>query len=535
MALELVLCYSCFAMSAIFILMMVGICIGLLVVVCLDFFEKKYTYIKSRLEERHRIEEAQEHADFIIEKAEIATQKYKEDLFKQFEPKQDTYEKSIRHKQSQIDKKSHQLKLKTQEMGKKTSIIKQKLSVIQRDQKNTQTQLKQIKEGLISKNKQLIEKITQKFSFNLEESKNTIKASLEKKWLEMKQEEAEKYEQAKIQTLQKDARYYLNLALNRFERAYCPRRTVEPVSFKNKNALERVAGKNQEYIKEIEKECGVDLVINEENLSIKIFGIDSVRKELGRISIRSLIKKRTINNRVIRETVRHNKKELLNTIYKDGKNIARNLKLRNIKTEVLNMMGALKYRYSFAQNQYYHCEEVGWLCGLLSSELGLTMTKGRRAGMFHDIGKAMDHAREGSHAVLGAEFLSKYEEKQDIVHAVRAHHHDEVPSTALAYLVIVADAISGSRPGARHFTEDSYTRKMSDLERIIEGFPNIEDAYIMSAGREMQVIVDNNKVSDGEALVLSKEIAREIEKTCSYPGLIKVTVVRHSEVYSIAQ
>jgi len=164
----------------------------------------------------------------------------------------------------------------------------------------------------------------------------------------------------------------------------------------------------------------------------------------------------------------------------------------------------------------------------------LPVRPGQRAGMCHDIGKAMDHSIEGNHAVIGAEFLSKYGEREDILHPVRAHHHDEQPSTPLAYLVIVADSISGSRPGARRFTEDSYNQKMASLERIIDSFDYIEDAYIMSAGREMRVIVDNKKVSDKKALELSRQIARKIERECSYPGLIKVTVVLHSEKVAIA-
>lgn len=522
-------------MNSLLVLASIGFCVGLLITIFINFFERKYALVKIKLEGRHRAEEAQEKADFLVEQTKVQAQKYKEEIFKKFEQEQNRYEQSIRHKQSQTDKKSHQLKLQNEKVRRKKSSIKKHLSFIEKDQNEVQNQLQKIQEDLNLKKASLTNKIMKKFPMDLEKLKQGLKTSLEKKFLEAKKNELEKYEQFQSQILQKNARYYLNLAINRFERAYCPRRTVEPVSFKNKSLLDKVAGKNQEHIKEIEKACGVDLLVIKDEPLIKIFGIDSVRKELGRISLRALSKKRNINHQIIKDTVKQCKKELLSTIHKDGKNIARNLRLKNIQPEVLDMMGALKYRYSFAQNQYYHCEEVGWLCGLLSSELNLPTTKGRRAGMFHDIGKAMDHSKEGSHAVLGAEFLSKYKEKDDIVHAVRAHHHDETPSTLLAYLVIVADAISGSRPGARHFTEDSYAKKMTDLEAIIHHFPNIEDAYIMSAGREMQVIVDNQKVNDEQALDLSKKIAKEIERTCSYPNLIKVTVVRHSEVYSIAR
>jgi len=193
------------------------------------------------------------------------------------------------------------------------------------------------------------------------------------------------------------------------------------------------------------------------------------------------------------------------------------------------MTSALRYRYSFAQNQHFHCEEVGWLCGLLDSELresGEGVLKARRAGMLHDIGKVMDHSQDGGHAVIGADFIKKHGEQADIVYAVRAHHYDVSPEHQLDFLVIAADALSGARPGARRSTEDSYNQKVLALEKIGRSFRGVQDTYIMNAGREIRVIVDSTQVNDRQALDLSKKIAEKIEEECSYPGWIKVTVVR---------
>ena len=361
-----------------------------------------------------------------------------------------------------------------------------------------------------------------------------MKQEIEEDWVDQIRKKLEKQDKQNKQDLQKDSFFYLNIALNRFDRLYCPERGIGFVHFRSNNQLERILGPNNIFLNDIEKECGVDILINKEELQASVFGIDPVRRELGRITLQKLFKKNKVDFQTVRKTVKQSKKNLFASIHKDGKAICKKLNLKNIAPEVQNMMGALRYRYSFAQNQYFHCEEVGWLCGLLNSELNLPFKMAQRSGMFHDIGKAMDHSIEGSHAVIGADFLSKYQESEEILHAVRAHHHDEPPSTALAYLVIAADAISGSRPGARRFTEDSYNQKMASLEKIIDSFEIIEDAYIMNAGREMRVIVNNEKASDKEALDLSKLIARKIEKECSYPGLIKVTVVRHSEKVAIA-
>ena len=515
-------------------ILFIGLFVGLLIIGLVDFIEKRYACKKAKTEGKHIIEKAKESSDTLLEEAQYAAQKASNKVLQAFEKTREKYKNSIRNIQSEVDKKSHKLKLKSQEVSKKAQDIQSVLSNVKSQLQSVNDQSEKIKSELNAKKQNIIDKIQERFSIDSEEIKKQLNKILKESWLEEKTTEVEKQETYQIQLAEKNAVNKINLVLNRFERAYCPRRTIEPVEFKSGKLFDKVAGKNQANIQTIEKECGVDLVASKEDLIVKIFGIDPVRRELGRITIKTLLKKRHINEKTVKDTVKKCKKDLFETIRKDGKNIAKNLKLKNITTEVLDMMGSLKYRYSFAQNQYYHCEEVGWLCGLMSSEFELPNTKGRRSGMFHDIGKAMDHSIEGSHAVIGAEFLAKNNEAEDVIHAVRAHHHDETPSTPLAYLVIAADAISGSRPGARHFTEDSYTKKMASLGKIIESFENIEDGYIMSAGREMRIIVDSAKVSDEDALVLSKQVARKIEKECSYPGLIKVTVVRHSEAVSVA-
>ncbi len=521
-------------MNLLFIILC-GIFFGLLLSIVWDFFERRYLFQKTKTESEHILQESQEKSETLLDKIRQSCEIKRQEMFKGFEKEREKYQKKIQEIQSKVDKKSHKLTLLFKEQKKNKQIIKKELSNLKNKREWTQQQKEQINKKFKSQKSQLVEKIISYFSIQVDELKENIKKNLEERWIKEITKQTEKYEKEQFQNLQKNALFNLDLALNRFERAHCGKRTIEPVLFRNLKLLERVVGTDQKNIKELEKACGVDMIVNKEDLLVQIFGIDPVRRELGRITLKSLTRQHTINSQSINNQVKKCKKELFKIITKDGKNICRNLKLKNVSPEVQNMMGALKYRYSFAQNQYYHCEEVGWLCGLLSSELNLPISKGKRAGMFHDIGKAMDHSIEGSHAVIGADFLSKYSEKEDVTHAVRAHHHDETPSTALAHLVISADAISGSRPGARRFTEDSYSKKLASLERIIDSFDNIEDAYIMSAGREMRVIVNNEKINDQEALNLSKKIARQIEKECSYPGLIKVTVVRHSESLAIAK
>lgn len=294
-------------------------------------------------------------------------------------------------------------------------------------------------------------------------------------------------------------------------------------------------GPNKSNLELIEKLCGIDIIYNDRVKSLSVSGFDPVRRELGRATIERLTNERFISEDSIKKCMEQAKKKLFKQIQLDGDKVVKELNIKDMSPEIRNMMGALKYRYSFTQNQYFHCAEVGHLCGLLASEFNENLLDARRAGLLHDIGKAMDHSLDGGHAVIGADFIDKHGEQEHIVHAVRAHHFDETPSTNLAYLVIAADAISGARPGARRSTTSTYMQKMDQLQEIGNSFEGVIDTFILSAGREVRITVDNNKIDDHKALELSKAIAKKIETDCNYPGSIKVTVVRESQAVEIAK
>lgn len=517
-----------------FFIFLGGLGLGLFLAVIWEYLEKRVALRKTRIEGEHILQEAQEKSDSYFEASGKEVKSFQERKLGFFEKDREKQTQTIKDLQSQVDKSLHKLKFKSKEKKQQLEKIQSSIQDIRKEEKSYIQEKKELRQELKKYLQSRVEKLEKKFSIDSGKLKEVLKGEIEEIWTEKVRKVLEKQEKQEGQTLEKDCYFYLNTVLNRMDRAYCPERGISPVSFKNDKQMNEVLGPDNQFLQEIEKECGVDILVNKEDRQASIFGIDPVRRELGRMTLTKLSRKYRIDKTLIQKTVRFAKKDLFSRIRRDGQHICRKLRLKNVAPPVQNMMGALRYRYSFAQNQYFHCEEVGWLCGLLNAELGLPLKPAQRVGMFHDIGKAMDHSIEGNHAVIGAEFLSKHNEPEEILHPVRAHHHDETPSNALAYLVIVADSISGSRPGARRFTEDSYNQKMASLERIIDSFDNIEDAYIMSAGREMRVIVDNNKVSDTGALELSKLIARKIEKECSYPGLIKVTVVRHSEKVAMA-
>ena len=522
-------------MADFIILGLCGLLTGVLLALIVDYIERRKGIQKAKVKAEEIIHEARDKEELLFQKIDKKSNQQKRVSLSRFEREEALKNQRLEGLQSAIDKRADRLRLKTRQQSGLLEKLKRETSTLKGNYQNLISQIKDLDSQLKQSREKLILSLKNGFSFDIPSLKDHIKSQIEKNCFQGAVERIRAEEKAFGKNIREQALFYLNSVLNRFQRAYCPERGIESVSFHSKALLRRALGPDRAYLNQLEKECGVDVVANEEDLSASIYGIDPVRRELGRLTLKKLSKKKHINFQIIRSLVKACKRDLFRRIEKDGTAVGLRLGVKNIPKPVRNMMGALRYRYSFAQNQHFHCEEVGWLCGLLSSELSLPLSDGRRAGLFHDIGKAMDHAVEGNHAVIGADFISKHGEKEEVVHAIRAHHHDESPSTALAWLVISADAVSGSRPGARRFTEHSYARKLATMENIIDSFENIENAYIMNAGREMRVIVKNKKVDDLQALCLSKAIARKIEERCSYPGLIKVTVVRHSEVSAVAR
>ena len=501
-----------------------------------DFLEKRVLFRKVKIEAKHILEDAQEKVDESVDLRKKECQKKNENKLHIFEKEKDILKSNLQSIEDKIYEKKNEIMTQIRDSNTQINKNQNSISSLRKEKSRIFNEKQKSQNSLKEHQRKKMEYLKKEISLESNALREELKRELKEDWKDYIKSSlsAEIMSLEDRQSLKKSADFYLNLALNRFQRSYCSERGIPSVKFKSKKHLENTIGENKKYLDQLEKECGVDVVVNEENLYLSIFGIDPVRREWGRMSLEKLSSRSKANPSVVKKIIRLSKEKLFLKIKNDGVKICKRLKLRNVSPEVQNMMGALRYRYSFAQNQHFHCEEVGWLCGLLSSEMGLSLKLGQKAGMFHDIGKAMDHSIDGSHAVIGAEFLSQYNEDPDVIHAVKAHHHDIAPSSPLAYLVITADSISGSRPGARRFTEDSYNQKIASLEKILQSFNDIEDFYIMNAGREIRVIVNAERVNDEGVIELSQKIAKEVEKECSYPGLIKVAVVRRSEVSATA-
>jgi ribonuclease Y len=366
-----------------------------------------------------------------------------------------------------------------------------------------------------------------------------IKAGLARELEDQFRVDAKKLEAAYEEDVRLRAEEYakriLSVALSRFPRASCTERGIGTVEIPTDAARARLMGPGDANWKALERLVDVDLTINDHNVA-QIGSYDPVKRELVTRCLEKLLNEKKVDEQAVQRILEKTKRDLGNRIEEDGRKVAAELGQGDLHPEIKRMLGSLRYRYSFAQNQHFHVAEVGWLCGLLAQELkSVAPRDARRAGLLHDVGKAMDHAIEGGHAVIGADFINERGEKEPIVHAVRAHHFEEQPASDLAFLVIAADAISGARPGARRSTVNVYNQKIEALSTIGDGFRGVTKTLVFNAGREVRILVDGHRVNDEQSLVLCRQIADKIEEECTYPGQIKVVVVRETHAEAMAK
>ncbi len=327
----------------------------------------------------------------------------------------------------------------------------------------------------------------------------------------------------------------LALAISRYAGDYVADKTVSMVPLPNDEMKGRIIGREGRNIRAIEAATGIDIIIDDTPEAVILSGFNPVRREVARLALHQLIGDGRIHPGRIEEVVEKVTKELEVTIKEAGEQATFDVGAHGVHVELINTLGKLKYRTSYGQNVLQHSLEVAFLCGIMAAELGIDVKVAKRAGLLHDIGKAVDHEVEGSHAIIGRDLAKKYGEPQDVVYAIGAHHEDMPPQSVLDVLVQSADALSGARPGARKEMLQSYVKRLEDLEKIATSFPGVDKSYAIQAGRELRIIADSNKVKDGEATLLSQDIAKAIEKQLTYPGQIRVTVIRETRAVEYAK
>ena len=337
------------------------------------------------------------------------------------------------------------------------------------------------------------------------------------------------------ETADKKSKEIISLAIQRYAGEYVAERTVSVVALPSDEMKGRIIGREGRNIRALEAATGIDLIIDDTPEAVILSGFNPVRREVAKISLEKLIADGRIHPGRIEEVVAKATEEVEQTMKEAGEQASFDLGVHGIHPEVLKLIGRLLYRTSYSQNVYQHSLEVAFLCGIMAAELGINVKQAKRAGLLHDLGKAVDHEVEGSHAVIGADLARKYGESPKIIHAIMAHHEDEKPNSVLAVLVQAADALSGARPGARREMMETYVKRLDDLERIATSFNGVLNSFAIQAGREIRVMVSSDEVSDERAVVLAKDVAKKIEAEMTYPGQIKVNVIRETRAIEYAR
>jgi ribonuclease Y len=333
----------------------------------------------------------------------------------------------------------------------------------------------------------------------------------------------------------KKAKEIISTAIGRYAADFVAERTVSVVNLPNEEMKGRIIGREGRNIRAIEAATGVDLIIDDTPEAVILSGYNSIRREIARIALERLVNDGRIHPARIEEIVKKVTQEMEEDIVEAGEQASFDVGVHGINPELIKLIGKLKYRTSFAQNVYQHSIEVAFLCGIMAAELGLNQKKAKRAGLLHDIGKAIDHEVEGAHAIIGSDIARRFGESPLIVNAIASHHGDEDPTSAIAVLVQAADTLSAARPGARREMLENYVKRLEDLERIADSFKGVSKSFAIQAGREIRIIVENSNIRDEQLTLLARDIRKKIEKELSYPGQIKIVVIRESRAVEYAR
>jgi ribonuclease Y len=326
----------------------------------------------------------------------------------------------------------------------------------------------------------------------------------------------------------KEAKKIISTAIQRYAGDFVAERTVSVVQLPGDEMKGRIIGREGRNIRALEAATGIDLIIDDTPEAVILSGFNPVRREIARIALTRLIADGRIHPARIEDVVSRVTEEVDATIKEAGEQAAFDLGVHGVNSELIRVLGQLKFRTSYAQNVLQHSVEVAFLAGVMAAELGLDIKLAKRMGLLHDIGKAVDHEVDGPHALIGSKLAKKHGESDAVVNAIAAHHEDIRPETVYDYLVQAADALSGARPGARKETLENYVKRLEDLEKVANSFDGVSNTYAIQAGREVRVIVESDKISDANAGLLSRDIAAKIEETLTFPGQIKVVVIRET-------
>lgn len=440
-------------------------------------------------------------------------------------------EKELRERRSEVQRQERRLAQKEESLDRKTENIEKKDEQLTNKLKAAEKKAEEIE--LVKRSQiEMLEKIS---GFNKEQAKDYLLKTLESDLVHEKAVKIMEYEQKTKDEADEKAREIIATAIQRCAADHSADATVSVVALPNDEMKGRIIGREGRNIRTLETITGVDLIIDDTPEAITVSCFDPVRREIARLTLEKLIADGRIHPTRIEELYEKSKREVEHTIKQTGERAAIDAGVNGIHPELIKQLGKLKYRTSYGQNVLNHSLEVSYIAGLMASELGADVKTAKRAGLLHDIGKALDHEMEGSHIELGVEYARKYKENENVVHAIEAHHGDVEARTIVACLVQAADAISAARPGARRENLQNYIKRLEKLEEITNSFPCVDKSYAIQAGREVRIMVKPEAVSDDQMVLVARDIVKKIEDELEYPGQIKVNVIRENRVIDVAK
>ena len=482
-----------------------------------------------------KIGSAEEEAKRIVNDAiKAAEQKRKETIIEAkdeaFKLKSDA-DKEIKDRRAEITRQERRIDQKEEALDKRTAQMERKEEDLKRRSETVEARLDELEQLKLRQT----EKLETIAAMSKEDARAVLLKQVDDELTHEKAMKISAYQANMKDECDNLARELIGQAIARCAADATSEATVSVVPLPSDEMKGRIIGREGRNIRALETATGCDLIIDDAPEAITLSSFDQTRREVARMALERLIADGRIHPARIEETVDKCRRELEIQMKREGDKAVMELGIHSLHPDLVKLIGRLKYRTSFGQNVLSHSLEVAWLAGLMAGELGVNVQLARRAGLLHDIGKALDHEIEGSHVQIGVDICKKYRENPQVIHAIEAHHGDVEPKTTLAFIIMAADAISAARPGARRENMESYIKRLETLEALCNGFEGVESSYAVQAGREVRILVQPDKVSDDEVILLARNVAKKIENELDYPGQIKVSVIRESRATEYAK
>ncbi|MDY5327324.1 MAG: ribonuclease Y [Gemmiger sp.] len=478
---------------------------------------------------------AEEEAKRIVNDAiKAAEQKRKETIIEAkdeaFKIKADA-DKEIKDRRSEISRQERRMDQKEEALDKRTAAMERKEEDLKKRTETVEARLDELEQLKLRET----EKLETIAAMSQEDARAVLLKRVDDELTHEKAMKISAYQANMKDECDTIARELIGQAIARCAADATSEATVSVVPLPSDEMKGRIIGREGRNIRALETATGCDLIIDDTPEAITLSSFDQTRREVARMALERLIADGRIHPARIEETVDKCRRELEIQMKREGEKAVMDLGIHSLHPDLVKLIGRLKYRTSYGQNVLSHSMEVAWLAGLMAGELGVNVQMARRAGLLHDIGKALDHEIEGSHVQIGVDICKKYRENSQVIHAIEAHHGDVEPKTVLAFIIMAADAISAARPGARRENMESYIKRLETLEALCNGFEGVESSYAVQAGREVRILVQPDKVGDDQVILLARAVAKKIEDELDYPGQIKVSVIRESRATEYAK